>query len=172
MLKSEKRLKELASLLNSKNDSLINEGILLLREEQPFTGAVGLLTSFFNETNDIPVRKTIGQFMNDLKDQSASVEIMAEVKKQWKPETITMLISSCWQSGLDYSEYSLDLVDVFLKADYQTALECYTVIEESVDQLTRNKKDEIIEHIEKNSFSLLNEKRTLAKELVISLSRL
>ena len=171
MLKSEKRLKQLASLLKSKNDPLINEGILLLREEQPFKGAIGLLTSFFNETNDSPVRKTIRQFMNDLKDQSATTEIMAEIKKQWKPETIAMLISSCWQSGLDYSAYSLDLVDVFLKGDYITALECFTIIEESANNLTIKRKNEIIKYIENNSFSLLNGKKTLAQELVSILSR-
>ena len=44
--------------------------------------------------------------MNDLKDQSVSKEIITEIRKPFKPSTIRMLVSSCWQSGLDYSEYS------------------------------------------------------------------
>ena len=51
-----------------------------------------------------------------------------------------MLVSSCWQSGLNYSEYSTDLAEVFLKGDYVTAIECLTVIEESVNELSKAEK--------------------------------
>ena len=49
---------------------------------------------------------------------------MNEIRKPWKDDTISMLVSSCWQSGLDYSEYSMDFAKVFLKGDYVTAIEC------------------------------------------------
>ena len=78
--------------------------------------------------------------MNDLKDQTACEEVIKEIRKQWKADTISMLVSSCWQSGLNYSDYSLDLAKVFLKGDYVTAIECLTVIEESVHELSRPKK--------------------------------
>ena len=39
----------------------------LLRDEQPFEGAIGLLTSFYDKTDDFAIRKTIEEFMNDLK---------------------------------------------------------------------------------------------------------
>ena len=64
-----------------------------------------------------------------------------------------MLVSSCWQSGLNYSDYSLDLAKSFLKGDYVTAIECLTVIEESVHELSREKKDEIIKSLEENPLS-------------------
>jgi hypothetical protein len=109
--------------------------------------------------------------MNDLKDQSASNEVITEIRKQWKAETISMLISSCWQSGIDYSEYSLDLARVFLKGDYVTAIECLTVIEETVHKLSREKKDEIIKVIEENPIIPVNEKTALALELISILGR-
>ena len=159
MIRSEKKLKELAAILNKDNNILISEAIELLREEQPFEGAIGLLTSFYDKTDDYSIRKTIEGFMNDLKDQSASAEVINEIRKQWKADTISMLVSSCWQSGLDYSEYSLDLAKIFLKGDYVTAIECLTVIEESVHELSRERKDEIIKIIEENpSLRYSNEK--------------
>ena len=82
--------------------------------------------------------------MNDLKDQSVTREIITEIRKPFRQATISMLVASCWQSGLNYSEYSGDLVDIFLRSDYLTALECLTVIEESVHELSREKRDEII----------------------------
>ena len=76
MIKSEKKIKELAEVLNKDNNILITEAIELLREEKPFEGAIGLLTSFYDKTDDFSVRKTIAGFMNDLKDQSACEEVI------------------------------------------------------------------------------------------------
>ena len=171
MIISERKLKELSSVLEKGNNIIISEAIDLLRGEQPFEGAVGLLTSLYNETEDYTVRKSIEGFMNDLKDKSVRREVMTEIRKPWKPDTICMMVSSCWQSGLDYSEYSLDLAEVFFKADYLTALECFTVIEESVQELTREGKDKIIKIIGAGSLSPVNEKTTLTLELISILER-
>ncbi|MEI6050687.1 MAG: hypothetical protein WCS03_17455 [Bacteroidota bacterium] len=171
MIESGKKLKDLATVLSKENNIQISEVIGLLREEQPFEGAIGLLTSYYNKTDDFHVRKTIEGFMNDLKDQAARTEIIDEIRKRWKPDTISMLVSSCWQSGLNYSEYSPDLAEVFLKGDYVTAIECLTVIEESVHELSRERKDEIIKFVEKSSHSINNEKRELTLELLSILGR-
>ena len=92
MIKSEKKLKELVTILRNDNNILILEAIGLLREEQPFEGAIGILTSFYNNSDDRSVKKAIEGFMNDLKDQSASSEIINEIRKQWKAATTSMLV--------------------------------------------------------------------------------
>jgi hypothetical protein len=137
-----------------------------LREDEPFEGAISLLTSFYDKTGDGSVRKTIEGFMNDIKDQSVSKEIITEIKKPFKQSTISMLVSSCWQSGLNYSEYSRDLVEVFLRSDYVTALECLTVIEESVHELSLPKRNEFIKIIEEYPLKHSNEKAGLTHELI------
>ena len=82
-----------------------------------------------------------------------------------------MLISSCWQSGLNYSEYSADLAKVFLNGDYVTAIECLTVIEESVNDLSESVKNEIIKMLEESPVSQINEKQSLTLELISILER-
>jgi predicted DNA-binding protein len=171
MIRSEEKLAKLYALLNKDNNILITQAIKLLREELPFEGAIGLLTAYYDKTDDSSVRNTIEGFMNDLKDQSACVEVINEIKKQWKADTISMLVSSCWESGLNYSEFSRDLTDVFLKGDYITAIECLTVIEESVDELTRQTRDDLIKIIEDAPISPVPEKRPLALELISILNR-
>ena len=171
MIKSEKRIKELDKILNKDNNKAITEAIDLLRQEKPFEGAIGLLTAFFDKTNDFSIRKNITGFMNDLKDQSVCQEVLNEIRKQWKPDTISMLVSSCWQSGLNYSEYSLDLAKVFLKGDYITAIECLTVIEESVRELSKATKEEIMKMLEVTHISQINEKKELTLELIAILER-
>lgn len=171
MIKSEKKVKGLIEILNLDNNIVITEAIELLRQEKPFEEAIGLLTAYYDKTNDMPVRKSIAGFMNDLKDQSACIEVIKEIRKDWKPDTISMLISSCWQSGLNYADFSVDLAKVFLKGDYVTAIECLTVIEESVQELSKEKRNEVIKLIEENPFPRTDEKSTLTLELISILER-
>jgi hypothetical protein len=60
---------------------------------------------------------------------------------------------------------------VFLKGDYVTAIECLTVIEESVNELTKEKKEEVIKLIEENPVQAITEKATLTSELLLILER-
>jgi hypothetical protein len=171
MIKSEKKIKELADVLNKGNNSVIAEAIGLLRQEKPFEGAIGLLADFYDKTGDFSIRKSIEGFMNDLKDQAACEEVILQIRKQWKSDTVSMLVSSCWQSGLNYSEFSKDLVRVFLDADYVTAIECLTVIEESANDLSESVKNEIIKMLEESPVSQINEKQSLILELISILDR-
>jgi predicted DNA-binding protein len=166
MIKSDKKFKELSALLSRENSLLICEGIGLLRDEEPFEGAIGLLASFYDKTDDIIIRKTIEGFMNDIKDQSVSGEIITEINRPYRKETITMLVASCWQSGLNYSGYSSQMAEVFLRSEYITALECFTVIEESVHEMSPAKRKELIGIIKKSSPLASGEKAGLTRELI------
>ena len=171
MIKSEKKIKELSEILNKDNNIVITKAIELLRQEKPFEGAIGLLTAYYDKTSDFSVRKSIAGFMNDLKDQTACEEVIIEIRKTWKPDTISMLVSSCWQSGINYAGYSTDLARIFLIGDYVTAIECLTVIEESVHELSKEGKSEIIKLLEKGTPSATDEKKALILELFSILER-
>jgi predicted DNA-binding protein len=165
MIKSDRKIKELSMLLNQKDNLAISAGIELLREDEPFEGAIGLLVSHYDKTEDQQVRKTIENFLNDLKDQSVSSEVITEIRKPFREETINMLVASCWQSGLDYSAYSHDFVDVFLNSDYMTALECLTVMESSVHEISHKERQELIGIIE-DFGKMEKEKGKLTGELI------
>jgi hypothetical protein len=171
MIKSDTKVNELSDLLSKGNNNLISGAIELLRDDEPFEGAIGLLTTFYDKSEDNLVRKTIEGFMNDLKDQSASKEVITEIRKPLRQSTISMLVASCWQSGLDYSEYSKDMVDVFLKSDYMTALECLTVIEESAHELSQAKRKELMKIIVEYPEQAENEKKGLTHELISILKK-
>jgi hypothetical protein len=171
MLRSESKYKELQTILNKDNNLLITEAIGLLREEQPFEGAISLLVACYNKTEDVSIRKAIEGFMNDLKDHSACSEIIDEIKKSWKIDTINMLVSSCWQSGLNYSDYSSELAETFLKGNYITAFECLTVIEETSSDLSRKQKDAILDVFVQGNVPASDEKYMLVQELIAILKK-
>ncbi len=166
VIRSEKKLKELTEILKKGNALFIAKAIKSLRGEEPFEGAIGLLAEYYNNSSDEVISGLIEDFFNDMKHQSARPEVMAEIRKPWKHDTISMLVASCWQSGLDYSEYTGDIAAVFLEADYATAVECMTVIEESANFNTREQKNKIIEIIKNSSRAFTHEKTALTQELI------
>jgi hypothetical protein len=164
-MESEKRLKELADKLKNKDKNVVNSAILSLRNDDPFTGAIRLLTEEFDKTDDIGLKDLIRNFMNDIKESFARVEVIGEIKKDYKAETIGMLVSSCWQSGLDYSEFAPDLLRVFLIGDYLVSLECLTVIEECAHNISRKTKNEMLADLEQSTGKKFKEKSALIDEL-------
>lgn len=143
MIKSDKKLRELALLLEKDSPALVSDAIEMLRNEEPFEGAVSLLASCYGKSSSVLVKKAVENFFNDLKNKELRSEIVGEIKKDRDPATKTMLVSSCWQSGLDYTDYVTHFARIFLESDYATALECFTVIEGSIPELNRSEKEKI-----------------------------
>jgi len=166
MISPQIKRKELEHILRKDNFVQISESIRKLRDGSPFSGAIGLLVAYYNENDNHPVRRLIREFLSDLKDQSSCEEVVAEIKKEIKPETLRMLVASCWQSGLNYSGYSTDFADLFLEGDYMTAIECFTVLESSVQYMSKTEKDTIIKLIREGSVGGIGEKTSLALELI------
>jgi hypothetical protein len=167
MNRSVKRLKELDIILNHENVQKITEAIEVLRYGQPLEGAISLLVSLYKRSHDSSIKGLITSFMNDIKDQSACPEVMAEIRKEASTDTLRMLISSCWQSGLNYAEYSADFAEIFLLTDdYLTAVECFTVLESLVQDIPKSRRDEIIQIIRAKTPVLSNELMALRLELI------
>lgn len=165
MIKSEKKLKELATLLGKDNPALVAKAIDMLRDEEPFEGAIELLASCYDTNNSTLVDKAIENFFNDLKDKELRHEIVSEIKKDRSRRTLTMLVSSCWQSGMDYSGFAAEFAEVFLRSDYGTSLECFTVIEGIIPELDRTEKESITGLIRENLESA-GAKKPLCLELI------
>lgn len=165
MTKSDAKLKRLSEIFRMNNRKPVTDAIRLLRKEEPFEGAVSLLVSLYDRTADDEIQKAIENFLNDIKYQSAASEIIAEISHEWKAETIKMLVTSCWQSGLDYNSYSTELTELFMTSDYATAIECLTVISESAHSLSPEKRNKLIKLIDNKIISLNPEIKKLAIEL-------
>ena len=81
-----------------------------------------------------------------------------------------MLITSCWQSGLDYSDNIDSFIDFFMENSFDIAFECLTVIEQSVDHLDPQKRNELIRIIKEKASNQPSDKTALVHELVNVLS--
>ncbi len=167
MIKSDNKYDGFAELLKKEDAILVSQAIDSLRDAEPFKGAIGLLVSLYDRSNDSLVKKAVELFLNDVKDPSSRAEVVNEIKKPWKNSTKSVLVSSCWQSGQDYSEFTEDFASIFVEADFATAIECYTVITEASDSISREKKDNLIKILE--GILPSDEKSALASDLISAL---
>jgi len=167
----ENKRKELEHILNRDNFVKISSAIKALRDESPFGGAIGLLVSFYDRTDNHSIKRLIEEFLNDLKDQNSCREVVDELGKSLKPETLRMLVASCWQSGLDYSGFVSDFAELFVSGDFATAIECFTVIESSSGHLTKAEKAALVGQLKKNASGVSGEKTALAMELLYFLEQ-
>jgi histidyl-tRNA synthetase len=166
MIESVKKLKEFSGKLNNKNPKIVSEVINHLRDNTPFKGAIGLLAELFERTDIVEIKDDISNFFNDMKESGARKEVISEIQKTHTNETIGMLVASCWQSGLDYSEFAQDIAIAFVKGDYLIALECLTVLEESLHKLGLEKRTVIINILEQDVLKTIPDKVSLRKELI------
>ncbi len=128
------------------------------------------LLKLLNRTPGETVERELVRFIADIKDAAAVPFILAGLRD---PELVSArgnLVSACWQSGHDFSGELELFIRIFLEGDYITALESFTVIEESVYKLgtadIEKARDAVLGGLEQ----LSEEKKPLAMELVKLLS--
>jgi len=171
MIKNTTRLNELARIFQSTDPVLIAELVTSLRDEEPFEGAIALLAELYAKTNDKKLKHTIEEFMNDIRDPDARGEIISEILKDHNDETNSMLVASCWQSGMNYSEHLTVFAGVFLAGSYATAVECMTLIGEAVHECTDEQLRETFNMINNSPSAMTHEKYPLTNELLSMLVR-
>lgn len=69
------------------------------------------------------------EFLSSLKSTSASKEVMACLRNPELADLKTQILSTIWNSPLDYSEYLAEFVSLAVKGDFLMILECLTILE-------------------------------------------
>ena len=69
------------------------------------------------------------EFLSSLKSTSASKEVMACLKNPELADLKIQILSTIWNSPLDYSEYLAEFVHLAVRGDFSTILECLTILE-------------------------------------------
>ena len=165
-MEEKKKVQRLESKLASSKISVLAETIGNLRNETRFSGAIRLLSELYDRSEDSSIMSMISNFMNDLKESDSRSEVVEEMMKPYKQSTIAMLVSSCWQSGQDYSAYAPQLATLFLGGSYQVALESFTVLEEAVFNVTAPVKKEVMGILMTYKPGSSPDKNSLLKELI------
>lgn len=160
--------KELLNKLLSTEDNIVTEAIAeIAKKGNP--KLLETLLNIYSKSNNIEISKSTIGLLNNLHDQNCVDVIIDFLNNCSDSDKKNQVVSSCWQSSLNYSKHITLFVDIFIKGDLATAIEAFSVIDNCIDQITKEEGDSIIKLIADNFNSLSVEKQGLANSIIDSL---
>ncbi|MDD2563520.1 MAG: HEAT repeat domain-containing protein [Salinivirgaceae bacterium] len=164
--------KKLLEQLYSPNEEVILKAIQVIKEKGNLDYIPTLLT-VFEKTEIGEIQKNITNLLNDIKDPKVAPIFVELIQKEISEDVLSMLLTSCWSSGIDYAPYIDVFVDIVIKADYLTAFEALTVIDNMEGTFDTEKMKLHIEALKRASVEPVNEKkRAMMIELISILEHL
>jgi hypothetical protein len=165
MEKKDKLYTEVEAKFLTKNESQVMNALHDIRMH----GKASVLPLVFALLQSKPsetIIKEIFALLGQLKDKKCVPYIISELESAGTLDFRTELIASCWQSGLDYSEHLTTFANQFISGSYKTAIECISVIEESIHNAS-NETLEACKNLLLDSLKSISEdKKPLYLELV------
>lgn len=163
--KDKGNLKEQIKAIRSGNRITVMDALKEIRKDS----SVDILTELFDllvEQEDEEIIHEVASILNDLKLQE-SAPILVEALDNPDYESITrILASACWQNGLSYGKYAESFTKLIIKADLETAIEAFTVLEEAVGELEEKERAGLVLSIKHGMIASDEHKKHLLHELI------
>lgn len=151
--------------LMSGSDEYIIATLEELRESGENYMVDAIVNLLFTPRSD-KMKDAIVNFLVDLKSQPVVPEITRNIRDNSSSDDVARLVSVCWQSRLNFSG-DIDLfVELLCKSNYETSLEAFTVIENSLESTNREKLTEISRTLELEKGNTPTEKQLLIEETI------
>lgn len=120
----------------------------------------------YHSDQDLEIKKSIHELIKNMKSSGTTAQIIGLINSMNRTEDMNMLIAACWQSTLDFSHYLHDFVNYIINGDYETILESFTVIENSVKQIDTETADKEIERLKTHMHQSGQDKKNLIVEII------
>jgi hypothetical protein len=155
---------EIIRRLRSDKPGMVIPVLNHLRQSVHASAYLNEIVNLLYQTSNENTRREISLFLSDLKDPAAVPQIIKALNNTRYRSVWNIITEACWQSGLDFSNNIDTFIRLFLEEDYLTALEAFSVIEQSVHlieyknlKVYRQKLVESLENIDKEKAPLVRE---------------
>lgn len=166
-IKLTKEQKVLLADLVSSNESVVLEALKKL-EKVGNVLFIKPLFDLYSSTNSENIKSNIIELITNLKDNSASYEIVKIIQDYKKVREFRKIISAIWESSIHFNDVEV-FVKLFVDADEQTALELYTVIDQNISFISDNNKSKCNQILMDSNNNFSEFKRKLAEDLLCRL---
>lgn len=141
--------------------------------------AIEPLIDLYATTKNNAIQNEIVDLLNSIKSTKVPVVLIDCLENEKYSVARQMMLSSIWNSNLDYTPYLLEIVEATQKGEMMEAMECLTILENMEGTLTEEKimdallslKSYLVEHSDDNTpkMGLLREVALLLTEINNSL---
>jgi len=115
------------------------------------------------------LKTSILDFISDIKNQDAVTIIAKSIQGHIGDKNTSGLIAACWQSNLDFSNEIPIFIDILCERDYQAAFDAFTVVENSIGNVSPESIGLYITTIESKLKATPVEKKSLLTEMLVML---
>lgn len=122
------KLKEVVKGLKSDDSNEIIKSLRALKIYGDASAAPQIFNLLLIHQDD-EVGEEVMKLLASLKDTQMESILINAVKDPKYKDIQQLLLSSMWQSGLNFSEHLLTLVEIALEGDFMVQVECITIIE-------------------------------------------
>jgi hypothetical protein len=164
-MKDNRAIKLIAEKLNSENSDEVLFTINQIRNSGD-PEILFFLIDLLKRTKNIQVSSAIVGLLMDLKNQAAVEEIISALKNEDLHDIRKTLLTSCWQSGLNYSKYLDFFVELFIVNDFEIAFEALTIIENIEESYPDDMINPIIKKLKSGHIRETGPKKELFIEMV------
>ena len=149
----------------SKKDDIVIKAIETIREAGNIKDLENLAKKY-SETDSEEIKTLIFNVFADLKIQEAANTVVDLIKSVGDADTVKMLVSSCWQSRLDYADYFETFIDLVISAPFEISFDAFTVLENFENKIQEERKAELIDYVKSNIAKSTDDNKTFATELI------
>jgi len=132
--------------LQSSDANLVKETIQQLRFEGNNEMLLPLANLYANSQNN-EIKQELYSLFSDLKNQASAEYIISFLKLKELESIKEPLLSTCWQSRIDYSAFLEYFIDLVCHEPFSIAFEAFTVIENLESKVTVERKNELLAYI-------------------------
>ncbi len=164
VLKLNLEQKRIVSNLHSPDEATIIDTLYNIREVGGEYCIAPMIDVFFT-TPFADVRKEIGRVFLDLKSAKVSEEILKSLSAYMSHEYIAEFISNLWQSAVVFDDVTL-FVEKFVEADDMLALDCLSLVENNLGNLSQESVERCREIVNSNYSNFSDMKKQLADDMI------
>ena len=156
---------KLLDTIEKSSDKVILSMLIDLKEHGEIFYLETLMKMAIGNKSDV-LKTAIVDFISDIKVKEAAPVIANFIRDNKSNESITGLVTACWQSMLDFSKHLDIFVDILIESDYKCSFEAFTVIENCISELSIDEINSYILKLEQASSKADKEKKPLLQEMV------
>jgi hypothetical protein len=127
---------------------------------------IPLLIELLHLTPNPEIKSKITDLFANLKESDAIPLIVEAIQNQKYAPELKELVASCWENGLDYSNYLTLFVDLLIDGEFMVAFEAYTVVVNMTAKIDQTKIDVEIDRLEEAMKTATDQKKALILDVI------
>lgn len=127
---------------------------------------IPMLIDVLSQNENEEVSERIIKLLSEVKHTDSIEPLVKAIETEKYANIQEVLVRSCWENGLDYSNYLSTFVELLIYSEYMVAFEAFTLIENCEGKISETSAQEYLDRLRKALNSATNDRKTLLHHII------